>query len=263
VAAASENTTSGGVVGIVVAVGAVSAVGSTAGESTNLSGEIAHGDWLVNNGLVNLGCLNVSLVDGLGGVVVLDTLSLSLDDWLNLLDDVLVDVLIDDWGIYAGSVSLIMDSSLVSVIGLGAVSVGVFILDALVDSSADGGGIVLVVSVDLLVVNDWLNLLVNLSLFLLSVDDWSNFVVGVLGDVLVGDSVFYDTSVITTDAVIDIVLSWLALSKSSWAALVAGSVLRVELLSVLLVGETAEYFVYDTHFRFDLFVDLKRSSKCS
>lgn len=33
--------------------------------------------------------LDVALVDLLGGVVVLDALSLSVNDWLDLLDDVL------------------------------------------------------------------------------------------------------------------------------------------------------------------------------
>jgi len=146
--------------------------------------------------------LDVDLVDLLSGVVVLNTLSLSLDDRLDLLNDVLVDVLSDNGSVDGGRVSLVSDCLLVSILALRAVLGRVLFRDVFMDVSGDVGSYVLVMSVELLLVEDWLNLLVNLSLVSLSVYDRCDFVVSMLEDVLVNHCIEHVSCVSTTDPVI-------------------------------------------------------------
>ena len=103
----------------------------------------------------------MSLVDLLSGMVVFHTLSLSLNDWLNLFNDVFVDVLSDDGSIDRGRVSLITNDLLVLEGTLGTVLGGVVLGDILSYVTLDLGSDVLVVSVDLLVVDDGLDFLVD------------------------------------------------------------------------------------------------------
>jgi len=151
---------------------------------------------------VHNGGLNVDLVDLLSGVVVLNPLSLSLDDRLDLLDDVLINVLPDDRSIDGGRVSLVSDRLLVRILTLRAVFGRVLFRDVFMDVSGDVGSYVLVMSVELLLVEDWLNLLVNLSLVSLSVYDRCDFVVSMLEDVLVNHCIEHVSCVSTTDPVI-------------------------------------------------------------
>ena len=103
----------------------------------------------------------MSLVDLLSGMVVFHTLSLSLNDWLNLFNDVFVDVLSDDGSIDRGRVSLITNDLLVLEGTLGTVLGGVVLGDILSYVTLDLGSDVLVVSVDLLLVDDGLDFLVD------------------------------------------------------------------------------------------------------
>lgn len=68
----------------------------------NLACELLHRDGGVVYDLVDDRCLDVSLVDLLRGVVVLNTLDLSLNDWLDFLNNMLVDVFADDGGVHGG-----------------------------------------------------------------------------------------------------------------------------------------------------------------
>jgi hypothetical protein len=134
---------------------------------------------------VNNRGLNVALVDLLGGVVVLDALSLSVNDWLDLLDDVLVYVLADNRGVDGCRVCLVTDGSEVLLLALSSVSVGVLLWDILADMSGDLGSDVLVVRVLFLLVDNGLDLLVDFSLLLLAVNNGCDLVVSVLLDILV------------------------------------------------------------------------------
>lgn len=154
------------------------------------------------NDRVHNGSLDVDLVDLLSGVVVLYTLSLSLDNRLDFLNDVLVDMLSDDRSVDGGRVSLISDSLLVSVLSLGAVFCAVLFGDVFVDVARDMRSDVLVMSVELLLVEDWLDLLMNLSLVSLSVYDRCDFVMSVLQDVLVYYSIEHVSCVSTADSII-------------------------------------------------------------
>jgi len=151
---------------------------------------------------VNDGRLDVDLVNLLGGVVVLDTLSLSLDDRLDLLNDVLVDVLSDDGSIDGGRVSLVSDRLLVGMLALRTVLCAVLFRDVFVDVARDVRSNVLVMSVELLLIEDWLNLLVDLGLVSLSVHNRCDFVVSMLEDILVYHRIEYVSCVSTTNLVI-------------------------------------------------------------
>jgi len=168
-----------------VLMAAVVAWDSLVDDVTDLSGELGHRDGCIDNLVVNDRSLDVALVDLLCGVVVLDTLSLSVNDWLNLLDNVLVYVFADDRSIDGGGVCLVTDGLQVLLLSLRSVSVSVLLRDILSDMSCDLRCDVLVVRVLFLLVNDWLNFLVDLSLLLLSVYDRGNLMVSVLLDVLV------------------------------------------------------------------------------
>lgn len=117
--------------------------------------------------------LDVTLVDLLGGVVVLDALGLSVDDWLDLLDDVLrtrydvsraahamresttshlVDVLANNRGVDGRGVSLVSDGLQVLLLTLRSVAVGMLFRDILSDVSRDLRCDMLVVRVVLLLV---------------------------------------------------------------------------------------------------------------
>jgi len=146
--------------------------------------------------------LDVDLVDLLSGVVVLNTLSLSLDDRLDLLNDVLVDVLSDNGSVDGGRVSLVSDCLLVSILALRAVLGRVLFRDVFMDVSGDVGSYVLVLSVELLLVENWLDLLVDLSLVSLSVYDRCDFVVSMLQNILVNHCIEHVSCVSATDPVI-------------------------------------------------------------
>jgi len=146
--------------------------------------------------------LDVDLVDLLSGVVVLNTLSLSLDDRLDLLNDVLVDVLSDNGSVDGGRVSLVSDCLLVSILALRAVLGRVLFRDVFMDVSGDVGSYVLVMSVELLLVENWLDLLVDLSLVSLSVYDRCDFVVSMLQNILVNHCIEHVSCVSATDPVI-------------------------------------------------------------
>jgi len=151
---------------------------------------------------VHNGGLNVDLVDLLSGVVVLNPLSLSLDDRLDLLDDVLINVLPDDRSIDGGRVSLVSDRLLVRILTLRAVFGRVLFRDVFMDVSGDVGSYVLVMSVELLLVENWLDLLVDLSLVSLSVYDRCDFVVSMLQNILVNHCIEHVSCVSATDPVI-------------------------------------------------------------
>lgn len=115
----------------------------------------------------------MTLIDLLGGVVVLDALGLSVDDWLDLLDDVLrtrydvsraahamrksttshlVDVLANNRGVDGRGVSLVSDGLQVLLLTLRSVAVGMLFRDILSDVSRDLRCDMLVVRVVLLLV---------------------------------------------------------------------------------------------------------------
>lgn len=216
-------------------------------EICDLSGELSHGDWSVVHDRVDDGSFDVRLVDLLSSVVVLNALSLPLNDRLNLLNDMLVDVLSDDRSIDRGRVSLITDGLLVLEGTLGAVLGGVVLGDILSNVTLDLGSDVLVVSVDLLVVYYRLDLLVDFGLLSLTVDDWGDLVVSVLEDILVKDSIFDFSSVSSTDLVVYRVFRWFSQSKSCRSVVLAVDVLFVQSISLLLVSQSSENFVDDGH----------------
>lgn len=98
---------------------------SATSHALDLASKFLHGNGSVSGGSMNSRGLNVSLVDGLGSMVVLYALSLSLDDWLDLFNNVLVDMLANDGSIDRGGVSLVGNPLLVMVVALCAVSLGV------------------------------------------------------------------------------------------------------------------------------------------
>lgn len=94
-----------------------------------------HRDGCIDNLVVNNRSLDVALVDLLCGVVVLDTLSLSVNDWLDLLDNVLVYVFADNRSIDGGGVCLFTDGLQVLLLSLSSVSVSVLLRDILANMS--------------------------------------------------------------------------------------------------------------------------------
>jgi len=176
------------------------------GEVANLASKFGHGDRWVGDRLVNDGRLDVRLINLLRGVVVLYFLSLSLDDWLDLFNDVLVDVLSDDGRVDRGRVGLIIDLLLVGVLALRLVLGGVVFRDVFLDVSVDVRSYVLVVSMVLLLVKHGLDLLMDLSLFPLPIDDGSDFVVSVLENIVVDDGVLDVSGVVSADLVVNAVL---------------------------------------------------------
>lgn len=175
-------------------------------EVGNFTSKFLHCDGGVVDDVVDDGRLDVYLVDLLGSVVVLNALYLSLNDWLNLLDYVLVDMLSNDRSIHRCGVSLVSDCLLVRVGTLGLVSGRVFFSDILVNVSGYVRSNVLMVGVMFLLVENWLYFLVNFNLVSLSVDDWGDFVVSMLENILVNDGIEDVSRVGSTNLVIYSVL---------------------------------------------------------
>jgi len=214
---------------------------------SDLAGEFSHCDRSVVNNAVNHWSFYVDLVDLLGGMVVLYSLSLSLDDGLDLLDDVLVDVLSDDGGIDGGRVGLLANSLLVLVLGLAAVLLGVVLGDVFLNMTGYMRSNVLVVGVELLLIDNRLNLLVDLGLLSLSVHDGSNLVVSVLDNVLVNNGIEYVSGMCSSDLVIDNVLGGLSKSQSSGSVVFSAGILIMNSLSSFLLSESSHNFVDDAH----------------
>jgi len=209
--------------------------------------EVGHANGSVDVGVVNLGGVADVVVDDLCGVVVLSFLSLALDNWLDLLNDVLVDVLVDLRCVDGGAVSLLTSGLDVFELRLLLVLGGGGVVNVLVAIAADLWSDVLVVGVVLLVVYDGLNLLVDLGLVTLAVDDWGDLVVRVAADVLLSDSILDVASVSPANAVVNLVLGWLAIGEGLGAAGVLLVVVLVHVLSLLLVVQGTHELVDDRH----------------
>jgi len=122
----------------------------------------------------------VVLADVLGSVVVLGLLSLSLDDWLDLLNDMSIDMFMDLGGVHRSRVGLLSARKGVLSLSLGVVLLGVLVADVLTTLSVNSRCVVLMVSVLLLLINNRLDLLVDVYFILLSVYNWGDLVMGVL-----------------------------------------------------------------------------------
>lgn len=213
----------------------------------DFSGEFGHSDRCIVHDRVDNRCFNVSLVDLLSGVVMLDALSLALDQGLHFFNDMLVNMLPNDRSIYARRMSLIPYSLLMLKLSLGPVPLGCIIVDLLLYVSRDLGRYVLVVGVDLLVVNYGLDFLVDFNFGALSVDDRGDFVVRMLEYILVNDGILDFSSVSSPNLVVYDMLCWLSECESSGSIVPPVCILVVECVPLLLVSQSSEYFVYDGH----------------
>jgi len=222
--------------------------GSVAVSDTLSTAELIHGDGCVDLSVVDLGSMGDMLVDSLGGVVVLGLLGLSLDDWLDLLNDMFIYMLVYLGSVDRGRVGLLSTSGVALVLSLLVVLRSSLLGDILSSLSSNLRCDVLVVSVDLLLVHYWLNLLVDLGLVTLSVNDGGDLVVSVLGDVLVGDGVLDVAGVSSTDSVIDGGLARSSISERCNTVTLVGLVeAGVVLLSALVGVESSHNFVDDSH----------------
>jgi len=86
----------------------------------------------------------VVLADVLGSVVVLGLLSLSLDDWLDLLNDMSIDMFMDLGGVHRSRVGLLSARKGVLGLSLGVVLLGVLVADVLTTLSVNSRCVVLI-----------------------------------------------------------------------------------------------------------------------
>jgi len=216
------------------------------------TGELGDTDRLVDDRIVNARSMSVVLADGLHGVMVLNLMSLSLNDRLDLFDHMLVDVLVNARGVDLSRMGLLPDLSRVVVLALGAVFASDILGDVLTALAVYTRRLVLVTGVLVLLVKHRLHLLVNIDLVAGPVDEGSHFVVGMTVDLLVSDGVLNFTGVGASDAVIDGVFAWSAFRKC------CGSSVRIAACQVGLVGlvlgcaaiaaaQGVNDFIYDTH----------------
>lgn len=93
------------------------------------------------------------------------------------------------WCIYACRVGLVSNILHILCLCLAVVPRCGLVGDVLTALATNLGSNMFVMSIDPLVIDHGLDLLMDINLFTLPVNDWRDFVVGVLLDILVGDSV--------------------------------------------------------------------------